>query len=104
MIGRLLEHDGFLVRFASDGLDALDQLDPMPQVIVADLMMPGMDGEAFLLTLRERHPDARPAIVLLSASAIRDEVAARVGVDATLAKPFDTSELRELIRELAGNG
>ncbi|MCB9621294.1 MAG: response regulator [Sandaracinus sp.] len=47
LIVRLLEHDGFSVRAAADGREALDALEPMPDVIVADLMMPDLDGEQF---------------------------------------------------------
>lgn len=101
LIVRLLEHDGFAVRAAADGRQALESLDPMPDVIVADLMMPELDGEQFLIELRSQHPNARPAVVLVSASAIREEIAARLEVDASLSKPFDTTELRELVRALA---
>lgn len=100
LIARLLEHDGFVVRLACDGRQALESLDPMPDVIVADLMMPELDGQQFLIELRTRHPEARPAIVLVSASAIREQVADRLEVDASLSKPFDTQELRDLVREL----
>jgi DNA-binding response OmpR family regulator len=65
-------------------------------------MMPELDGEQFLVELHGRFPDARPAVVLVSASAIREEVAGRLAVDASLSKPFDTSELREVVRALAG--
>ncbi|MCB9604199.1 MAG: response regulator transcription factor [Sandaracinus sp.] len=101
LIVRLLEHDGFSVRAAADGREALDALEPMPDVIVADLMMPDLDGEQFLVELRSRFPEARPAIVLVSASAIREQVADRLEVDASLSKPFDTAELRDVVRELA---
>lgn len=98
---RLLEHDGFVVRAAGDGRQGLESLEPMPDVIVADLMMPELDGEQFLVELRSRFPSARPAVVLVSASAIREEIASRLEVDATLSKPFDTAELREVVRALA---
>ncbi|HJL44736.1 MAG TPA: response regulator, partial [Polyangiaceae bacterium LLY-WYZ-15_(1-7)] len=100
MIGRLLEHEGFDVRLAEDGQAALGHLEPMPDVIVADLMMPQLDGEGFLLELGRRYPDASPQVVLLSASAIRDDVARRLGVVASLDKPFDTVALVDLVREL----
>jgi CheY-like chemotaxis protein len=99
---RLLEHDGFVVRAAADGRQGLEALEPLPDVIVADLMMPDLDGEQFLVELRSRYPNARPAVVLVSASAIREEIATRLEVDASLSKPFDTAELRELVRALAG--
>ena len=98
---RLLEHDGFVVNPVADGRQGLATLEPMPDVIVADLMMPELDGEQFLMELRSRFPNARPKVVLVSASAIREEVAGRLEVDATLPKPFDAEELREVVRALA---
>ncbi len=104
MIGRLLQHHGYEVRLAADGAEALAACEEtLPDAIIADLMMPNLDGEAFLVQLRERHPSHQAAIVLLTASALRSEVADRIQVSAALAKPFDTRELQELVRELIGD-
>ncbi len=101
MIGRLLEHEGFQIRSAGDGEEALRLCQAhLPDAIVADLMMPRLDGEAFLMELSERYPDHRIPVVLLTASALRKEVAGRLGVAASLAKPFDTTQLVDLMLEL----
>lgn len=103
MIGRLLEHEGFAPRLAADGEEALRLCqEQLPDAIVADLMMPKLDGEAFLLELEQVSPRHGVPIVLLTASALRKEVADRLGVAASLAKPFDTTQLVELLLDLTG--
>lgn len=101
MMTRLLSADGHRVVAVSDGEAALQACaEEMPKVIVADLMLPKMDGEEFLLQLRRRYAEAiRIPVILVTASAIREEVAARAEVAASLAKPFDTDELRLLVRD-----
>lgn len=101
MMTRLLSSDGHRVVAVADGEAALEACAAeMPKVIVADLMLPKMDGEEFLLQLRRQYADARSIpVILVTASAIREEVAARAEVAASLAKPFDTDELRMLVRD-----
>ena len=68
-------------------------------VIVLDIMLPGMDGLAVCRALREEHVDPTPILMLTA----RDTVADRVtgldcGADDYLVKPFGTSELLARIR------
>lgn len=102
MITRVLESDGHCVSHSENGQRALSRCDEsLPALIVADLMLPVMDGEEFLSELRTRHSDAQSIPVLLvTASAIRETVAARAGVAASLAKPFDIDELKVLVEDL----
>ena len=103
MVARILEKDGFRVITAEDGHAALAVCDAaMPGGIVVDLMLPNMDGEAFLSELRRRHPEHDVPVVLVTASAIRREVAVRAGVIASLEKPFDPEDLREVLRSCCG--
>lgn len=98
MLARLLAHEGHEILLAANGSAALALVESRPSLIIADLMMPEMDGETMLQTWRKRYDEA-PAILLLTASAIREEVAERLGV-ASLAKPFDADELRSTVEEL----
>ena len=64
-----LEGEGYLVREAQNGRQALDLLDGWrPDVIVLDLMMPVMDGWAFRAEQRARGLGAHVPVVVLSAS------------------------------------
>ena len=65
-LGAMLSRDGWEVETAVDGRDALDRIDrAMPDLIVLDLMMPVMDGFAFLHALRARDDAARVHVVVL---------------------------------------
>lgn len=93
-----LTHEGFEVETAFDGTAALSRVDEFkPQLVILDLMLPGIDG----LTLAERlRRDPDLLIIMLTA---RDQVADRVmglnaGADDYLVKPFDFEELLARIR------
>ncbi len=55
MIAELLEDEGYVVRCCFDGRTALDTVDrEAPDLVVSDVMMPGIDGIAVAVYLRER--------------------------------------------------
>lgn len=65
-------------------------------VLVLDIMMPGLDGMAVLGSIR-RHDEALPVIMLTARGRESDVAHAyRLGADAYLTKPFDVDELAEL--------
>lgn len=95
---RALEHAGWLVETTTDPRDALELAERVrPCLVLVDLMMPHMDGEELLLALRQRLAgDEMPKLALVSAAYSRAEVARRLDVDASIAKPFDLTDLRDL--------
>ena len=99
--GRLLEREGYRVITAKDGVDALEQLlTATPDVIIADIEMPRMDG--FDLT-RNVRADKRlknvPIIMITSRTAEKHQrYAEEVGVNHYLGKPYDEDILLGLIR------
>ena len=99
-----LEQQGFDVLEASSGRSALDLLQQgRPDVVVLDLMMPGMNGYEVLEAIRaDERFRATPILVLTAKSlqADRDRTAA-MGASAFLTKPFLPSELCDLVRSLA---
>jgi two-component system response regulator MprA len=97
-ISDLLEVRGFHVLGAGDGADAMAQLKggARPQVILLDLMMPGLSGEEFR---RQQLADAELAgipVVLLSGARGVDNAAERMHV-ASLPKPVELTELMETV-------
>jgi CheY-like chemotaxis protein len=103
VLAAILSDEGFLVEEASNGRVALDRLEserePLPDVVLLDLMMPVMDGWAVLHSLRG---DARLAglpVVLLSASPNIE--LADAGVRACLLKPVDLSALLRAVTAAA---
>ncbi|MBF8284815.1 MAG: two component transcriptional regulator, winged helix family [Anaerolineales bacterium] len=93
VIRRYLERDGFAVREAADGYAALEAIqDGPPDLIVLDLMLPGVDGLSITQQIRERH---RIPIIMLTA---KGETSDRIrgldlGADDYMSKPFSPQEL-----------
>jgi CheY-like chemotaxis protein len=97
----VLADDGWTVRAASDGEEALAILgDWRPDLIILDQLMPRMDGSAFRSVQRGRPELA--AIPTLLLSAVRDlpEQGSTLEVEATLPKPFNLDELLVLAGRL----
>ena len=102
LLAEELRYRGYTVTVARNGREALDHLDVMtPDVIVVDLMMPVMDGWAFV----ERYRDhaRRPSVPIIAMSAASDPPPGyeALGVTAFLRKPFDLNELASSIAQLA---
>jgi CheY-like chemotaxis protein len=97
----VLRAEGYQAEVARDGLDALGKLDGdhEPWVIVLDMMMPRMDGEAFLQELRRDPTRVDTPVVVVSGNSTAREKARELRVAACLTKPF---ELEELLRVLGG--
>ncbi len=93
-----LEAEGFRVLTARDGQQALSQLaDSNPDVLLLDIMMPGMSGIDVLREVREHHP---VPVVLLSArsSAASVSEGLNLGADDYVTKPFHPGELAARVR------
>ena len=97
---------GFLVHTAQDGRTGLALARrTRPDVIVLDVMMPGMSGGQVAEVLRESPGMARTPIIFLTGMISQDEVEARggeIGGELFMAKPVSHEELAATIRALLG--
>ena len=101
MLQVLLKQDGHSVVAAGDVRSALAQCAvQLPDLMVVDLMLPIEDGEMFLREFSRRWRHSTVPVILLSASTARNDIARRLGVEATLPKPFFAEDLRELVTTL----
>lgn len=99
-----LEHEGYRTYTASNGLEALEELERHhPKVMVLDLMMPEMDGWAVLKEMNKLPVGERPRVVIVSALTGPDDKtkATALGADAFVPKPFDVEELIGVLDGLA---
>jgi CheY-like chemotaxis protein len=101
-----LEMEGHEVLTAGDGYAALERLrEGRPEVVLLDVMMPGLDGWQVCEQIRADDDAALAAIpvVFLSARAQESDLArgTEVGADAYVTKPFDPLALIELVERLA---
>jgi len=94
-----LEHRGMDVRVVTDGNAALPAVvEHDPQIIVLDILLPGINGEQVLRQLRAS-AIGTPVIMLTARDSARDKVRALDGgADDYLTKPFDISELLARMR------
>ena len=103
MLRLILVRAGFDVREAKDGYEALEQVELIiPDLMLLDIMMPGMDGFAVCQTLREQESTADLPIIMLSARADPESVntGLRVGATKYLTKPVTPDELTRHVREV----
>src|SRR5205807_1348612 len=87
---------GYTTRVAHDGRGALAAVEAeRPDLVVLDLMLPGLDGLEVMRRLRDRDPAARLAIILLTARGEEsDRIAGlHLGADDYVVKPFSPAEL-----------
>src|SRR6476660_8155472 len=95
-----LEKAGFIVSTASGGAAAIEQFDlEVPDAIVVDVTMPGMDG--FTFTQRIREASNLPIIFLTAMGEQSQKVhGLELGADDYVTKPFDPEELVARVRAL----
>ena len=100
MVGMLLKRLGYQVSEANDGQQALAHAAAnTPDLIVLDLMMPGIDGYTVARRLRAQAATAHTPIIMFTAKGMVDDMAAgfEAGVDDYLTKPIDPAEMSEHI-------
>jgi two-component system response regulator MprA len=98
-----LRYEGFQVESASDGEQGITAAQRVsPDLIILDLMLPGIDGLEVCRRLRA-NPITRdiPVLMLTAKDEVRDRITGlRTGADDYLAKPFDFDELLERMRAI----
>jgi len=95
VVSRYLERAGYETREAADGPAALEAVaERAPDLIVLDLMLPGIDGLEVMRRVRER-TERSGAIILLTAKGEENDriVGLRLGADDYVVKPFSPGEL-----------
>jgi signal transduction histidine kinase len=99
-LAELLRDDGYEVRTANNGADALNSLrsSPLPDVILLDLMMPVMDGWQFRVEQKKDAQLARIPVIAMSAS--RSSQAEAIDAAAFVSKPLRLPELHAAIADV----
>jgi CheY-like chemotaxis protein len=101
----LLVDVGYEVVCAGEGRQALEQLSegPLPDLILLDLMMVGMDGYQFLNEMRRDPEQAAVPVLVLTAQGPAHTSPEALGVAGVLRKPFEFERLLKAIEKLVGN-
>ena len=98
----VLADEGFEVRTAADGCEALLILTSWrPVVILLDLQMPVMDGRVFRTEQRRIPSIADIPVLVVSAESNLEQQAAGLGATGSIAKPYDVDELLAAVNRVA---
>jgi DNA-binding response OmpR family regulator len=102
VLRRTLRAEGYEVRAAGDGPEALEDLaDFAPDLVILDLGLPGMDGIEVCARIRKSENAEVPVLMLTARADAEDRVTGLdIGADDYLVKPFDRAELLARIRAL----
>ncbi|MBV9803232.1 MAG: response regulator transcription factor [Solirubrobacterales bacterium] len=95
VVARYLNRAGYATRVAANGREALDAAATQrPDLVVLDLMLPGIDGLEVMRRLRDQDRD-RVAVILLTAKSEESDrvIGLRLGADDYVVKPFSPAEL-----------
>ena len=105
ILARLMEKEGFKALVAHDGNTALKMIrTEMPEVLLLDVRMPGMDGMEVLNKAKELDPDL-PVIMITAHADIHGAVEAlRTGAHDYLAKPFEHHEVIRIVHRAITEG
>jgi DNA-binding response OmpR family regulator len=98
-----LSQEGYQVITASDGLEGLKKArNEHPDLVILDVMLPGLDGYEVCQQLRHEPETAKLTILMLSAKAreIDQDTGLKMGADAYLAKPSDPSAIVDKVKAL----
>lgn len=99
----MLVRAGFLVTEAEDGYDALAKVErSKPDLVLLDVMMPGIDGFAVCESLRSEVETAQVPVIMLSAKTDLTSISKglRVGATKYLTKPISPDELTRHVRDV----
>jgi two-component system, OmpR family, response regulator ResD len=95
VVARYLDHAGYQTSVAGNGLEAIEvAATQRPDLVVLDLMLPGLDGLEVMRRLRAQERD-RVAVILLTAKGEESDrvIGLRLGADDYVVKPFSPAEL-----------
>ncbi|WP_203902965.1 response regulator transcription factor [Virgisporangium aliadipatigenens] len=107
LVAARLEAAGYRADMVADGPEALRAIrDDKPDLVILDVMMPGMSGFDVCREIREDPAVADLPVIMLTA---RDDGVAKLlgrarGADRYLAKPFDAPDLLSAVEELTARG
>lgn len=103
LVGYMLERGGFQVQLAADGEDGLAKaLRQPPDLVVLDVMMPGLNGYQVCERLRTEPRTAHIPVIILTARSQRidQQTALEAGADLYLSKPVSPTELLGKVNDL----
>ena len=102
VVEHVLEGEGYSVTSAADAQTGISRFTELnPDLVIVDILMPGKEGMATILELREANPDSRILAMTGGGNFAADDVlriAELLGADNSLKKPFEPAGLLAKVR------
>jgi len=102
LIMKFLDGEGYEIVTASDSADVVYLIDEInPDLVISDIMMPGMDGYTFLRHIRKEKTQASLPVIIMSTKEREDmeDLFVSYGISGYLQKPFEKEQLVSLIEK-----
>ena len=103
LVGLMLERQGYEIIAAENGEQALEEVEKdAPDLILLDVMMPGMDGPTTLKNLKQVPGLEQTPVIFLTAKVQPNEIQDYIDLGAVdvIAKPFDSMKLADQIHDI----
>ena len=100
VLGIILEQEGFEAYCLSNGKGIQKKIKRLkPDLILLDIMMPGIDGKEITKILKRGEETSQIPIIIFSALSNAAQIAKEVGAEDYLAKPFEISHLTDKLKK-----
>jgi two-component system alkaline phosphatase synthesis response regulator PhoP len=107
-ISKLVEYkmlkDGYQVVTKSNGLDGYEAAKTLqPDILILDVMMPGMNGFELLEKFKKEFPDSKTKVIMLTSKSREEDIQRgfNLGVLEYMGKPFKVAELSMRVKKVA---
>lgn len=105
LVRTVLSEDGMEIVGEGDGPDCVRAVEEaVPDIVLLDLNMPGMNGFEALAQLRGRSPSVKVIILSTARDQTSESAARRLGADGFISKPLRIFDLPDLLREALSGG
>ena len=105
MVSKMLSKSGYSVQEAVDGLDGLRKIDAQkPDLIIADVMMPNLDGLLLIKALKDHHDTKTVPVIFLTAKGDTRSMIEGINAGAKyyVTKPFQMDDLLSKVSKILG--
>ena len=93
----MLELGGYQVTTTIDGSDVRNLKNPLPDLILLDIMISGTDGRELCKALKKNKKTKNVPVILISANIDIEKISKACGADGYLPKPFDMKYMLNLV-------
>lgn len=100
ILSMMLSSKGYKVHATINALDIFDETTELPDVILLDIWMSGLDGRDVFARLKEADRTKNIPVIFISANSRLAEIAAEHNADGFIAKPFEMNQLFEKVQEV----